>query len=87
MSNIAIFPELHLTELGDVLHVLPAPALRNLAKSLRLNTTNQQKADIIQAIIKHSKKTDIDAFFTKGAGNNTGMIVKRFVPKLGTQNY
>ena len=60
-------------DLDGVLSVLPAPELQNLAKGLKLNLKNQQKKQLIEAILKHSKQKHIGAFFKQAT--NTGTVV------------
>ena len=50
--------------LEEILAALPSPELKQLAKSLRLNAS-QQMSDLIQAILKHSRQTNISSFFMK----------------------
>ena len=63
-------------DLEGVLAVLPAPELQNLAKGLKLNLKNQQKKQLVEAVLKHSKQKHIGAFF-KQAANTKTIVMKR----------
>ena len=66
-----------MSDLDDILHTLPAPDLRGLAKSLRLPTSDQRPV-IIEAVLKHARKKSIGSFFTaKGQDNNEKNVLKR----------
>ena len=61
--------------LEDILVALPAPELKHLAKSLRLNAS-QQMSDLTQAILKHSRQTNISSFFmSKNKDGGTAAII------------
>ena len=68
-----------MTELEDVLVALPAPEVKVLAKSLKLNIASMQKEDLVSAVLQHSRRGGITTFFGgRGASKSTSnMIMKR----------
>ena len=70
--------EKKMDSLEEILAALPAPELKQLAKSLRLNAA-QQMSDLTQAILKHSRQTNISSFFMakQKDGGTSGMITNR----------
>ncbi len=71
------FSETSLEDLESTLLVMPAPEVQTLAKTLKLNTKNQQKEQLTEAIIKHSKQKHLSAFF-KQAANTGNMVLNRY---------
>ena len=67
-----------MTELEDVLEAMTAPDLRNLAKSLRINTNGMPQKKLVQAVIGHSKQKTIGTLFSGNAANTAKMIFKRY---------
>ncbi len=75
MYNLSI-SETSLENLESTLQVMPAPEIQTLAKTLKLNIKNQQKEQLTEAIIKHSKQKHLGAFF-KQAANTGNMVLSR----------
>ena len=71
-----------MTSLEDILVAVPAPDLRNLAKTLRINMNNMQQPQIIKAVIGHTKQNTIGTMFTGRAGGTERMILKRCVSTI-----
>ena len=69
--------ESQLSDQETVLHLLPAPELRALAKSLQLTVANQQKAQIVTALLKHGKQKTIGSMFFGKGGGSSNLILKR----------
>ena len=78
-----------MTDLHEVLVALAAPDIKTLAKTLKLSTVTGQKDDIVAAILQHSRRGGISAFFGAGGGNKatSNMIMKRYVYSFRVKCY
>ena len=65
-----VLSESSLSDLAEALQVLPAPDTRSLAKTLHLGAGpgggSATKEDLVQAILKHSRRASITNFFSAG---------------------
>ena len=72
--------ESELTDLEATLAALPSPAVKQLAASLKLQGCGTQRAQLADAILKHSRRRNLTAFFAVGGGAHGGtaaMILKK----------
>ena len=70
------FSEKHLADLETILNALPAPELKELAKTLRLPTQGQRN-DLIESIKNHTKQNNITSFFKVKAAGIEATVLKR----------
>ncbi|XP_013413515.1 fanconi-associated nuclease 1 [Lingula anatina] len=78
-----ILDETHLTDAEETLHNLPAPELRELAKSFKLNFSNQHRQQIVQQLLQHGKQNTIMNMFGGNKGGTAATVVKRAKSFLG----
>ena len=77
-----IMDESKMDDLEEILKALPAPEVKSLAKTLKLNS-NTVREEIIETILQHSRKQNISSFFGQRAGCTASMITKKAKSMLG----
>ncbi|TRY67681.1 hypothetical protein TCAL_02942 [Tigriopus californicus] len=63
-----------LADLESILKLVPAPEIRLLCKEFKIVAQGTQKADFIQALLKHSRRK---SFFLSSNGNSMEKILRR----------
>lgn len=79
-SNVIFALESELSEIQDVLDLLPAPELRGLAKTfhLRGSGNSSQKQQLVEGLLLLSKQRSLFSL-APGQSNTGAVILKRFV--------
>lgn len=77
--------EEHLTELSDVIALLPVAELKTVAKSFHHNCLNLKKSQIVQLLVNHCKKTSATSmlFSLNGQKQAEHAMIKRSKKLLG----
>lgn len=64
-----------LSDLETVLHLLSAPNVKKLCKDVNVGAKGNQKQEIIDALISHSKKK---SFFATSSNHIASIILKKY---------
>lgn len=67
----------------EVLNLLSAPQIKDLAKSLHLNISNLQRAQVVQLLMKHGKQKTVMNMFQGKGGGTSKLILKKAKVILG----
>lgn len=83
VTSYLINSDENLTDLSTVLGALSAPDLRTLSKSYHLNTTGQQKGQIIQTLVSKSQQITVASMFGQKTGSVAQSMLNRAKKVLG----
>lgn len=72
---IFICAESYMNDFREVVLCLPAPELRTLAKSLRINLSS--KMSLAESVVKHVMRCDTNNFFAQDKGLTEKVTMKR----------
>lgn len=70
-----ICAESYMNDFREIVLCLPAPELRTLAKSLRINLSS--KMSLAESVIKHVMRCDTNNFFAQNKGSTEKVTIKR----------